>query len=81
MKAVGLWIAKGVGALFIVAAILQWLTFDYPNVSPWGVSIFSPGMFGQFVNWIIVCVLGAVGAFLWTLGGSSSKKPDSASNS
>ena len=68
MKAI---ILKPIGFIFMVAAFLQWITFDYPNVSPWWPgAAFAPGMGAQVVNWGIVGVLGGVGVCCFKLGSS-----------
>jgi hypothetical protein len=65
------------GALLVVAAVFQWLTFDYPDVNPlWPGAVFAPGMISQVVNWIVVCVLGGTGCALITVGKSKTSRPD-----
>lgn len=62
-------VAKVVGALFMVAALLQWLTFDYPNVNPFFPgAIFAAGMLSQVLNWVLVCILATIGWGFFTLG-------------
>lgn len=61
--------AKIIGVVFMVAAFLQWITFDYPDVNPFlPGAIFAPGMLSQVLNWLIVCVLATVGWGFITLG-------------
>ena len=61
--------AKVLGITLIVIAILQWITFDYPDVNPfWPGAIFAPGMASQVLNWLLVCILGSAGWGLFTLG-------------
>lgn len=61
--------ARILGVIFMAVALLQWITFDYPNVIPfWSANIFTPGMFSQFINWMVVCVLGAIGWGLFSYG-------------
>jgi hypothetical protein len=56
-------VSKVVGAVFIAAAVLKWATYEYPDALP---SVFTLGpMIGQVGNWLIVCILGAVGLALW----------------
>jgi len=51
------------------AAFLQWLTFDYPDINPfWPGAIFVPGVLSQVLNWLIICILAAVGWGFFTLG-------------
>ena len=62
-------LARIIGAAFMVAAFLQWLTFDYPDVNPFRPgAIFAPGMLSQVLNWLLVCVLAIVGWGLFTFG-------------
>lgn len=69
MKSLLRGVAKVVGVLFMAAAALQWLTFDYPNVNPfWPGAIFAPGVLSQVLNWVVVCVLATIGWGLFTLG-------------
>lgn len=43
-----------VGGLFLLAAFLQWITFDYPDVSPYmPFAIFAPGMMFQMINYLL----------------------------
>lgn len=60
-------LARCVGAIFIVLAILQWATFDYPNINPFVPgAIFAPGMLSQLVNFAIVIGLVGIGiGFFW----------------
>jgi len=61
--------SKIIGIGFMILALLQWITFDYPDVNPfWPGSIFASGMITQFFNWILVCILGAIGWGFFTLG-------------
>ncbi|OZG71772.1 hypothetical protein BTA51_19240 [Hahella sp. CCB-MM4] len=70
-------IAKAFGFLLMGLAFAQWITFDYPDVNPfWSGAIFAPGMLSQFVNWIVVCVIGASGWGLFQYGRSRSSNPD-----
>jgi len=65
-------IAQVVGVLFMVAAFLQWATYDYPDFNPFaGVSIFTPGVLGQVLNWLIVVVLATIGWTLFSYGRKS----------
>ncbi len=66
-------IAKLLGVLLMIAAFLKWLTYDYPNVSPWVLPILVPGVLGQVINWVVVVVLATAGLTLWNLG--DKKKP------
>ncbi|MER9445604.1 hypothetical protein NKI79_30450 [Mesorhizobium sp. M0340] len=51
-----------VGGLFLLAAFLQWITFDYPDVSPYmPFAIFASGMMVQTINYPFVCLLGMIG--------------------
>ncbi|PWJ84377.1 hypothetical protein C8D77_13311 [Mesorhizobium loti] len=62
MKSIVNVVLQIVGGLFILAAFLQWITFDYPDVSPYiPFAIFAPGMMSQMINWIFVCLLGTIG--------------------
>ncbi len=69
MKALLRWAAQLTGVLFMAAAFLQWLTFDYPDINPfWPGATLAPGMLSQVFNWAVVCVLAAIGWGLFTLG-------------
>ncbi len=62
-------IAKVAGIAVMALAFLQWLTFDYPDVNPfWPGAIFVPGMVSQFINYILVTVIGSIGFGLFKLG-------------
>ncbi len=66
-------LAKGIGGILMFLAFLQWITFDYPDVNPfWPGAIFSPGVVSQFLNWILVCTLGASGWLLFSYGSGKS---------
>ena len=73
-------LSRAIGVVLMVAAFLQWLTFDYPDFDPfWPVAIFVPGVLSQVLNWLIVCILAVVGwgfFTLWTfkLGARPSKE-------
>lgn len=70
-------ISKLAGAILILLAFLQWITFDYPDVNPfWPGAIFVPGMLSQVLNWGIVVVLGAAGWTLFTIGRLRSSQKD-----
>lgn len=65
MKSLCVAVLKLVGGLFLVAAFLQWIAYDYPDVNPYAFgAIFAPGMLSQLFNWILVCLLGTIGAVL-----------------
>lgn len=65
MKAVSVVVLQVLGGLFVIAAFLQWITFDYPDVNPFAPgAIFAPGMLSQLFNWILVCFLGTIGVLL-----------------
>lgn len=61
-------LTKGIGILFLIAAFLQWITFSYPMANDWWPIGLIPGMFSQFLNWIIVCLLATAGWGIFTLG-------------
>ena len=64
-------VAKILGILIMAAAFLQWITFDYPDVNPfWPGAIFVPGVASQFLNWIIVSIIGSAGYALFFYGKS-----------
>ena len=45
--------AKVLGIAPMVIAILQWITFDYPDVNPfWPGAMFAPGIASQVLNWL-----------------------------
>lgn len=74
-------LAKSSGALLVLLAFLQWITFDYPDVNPfWPGAIFAPGIFSQFLNWILVSILGAFGWLLLSYGGKTSSAQESAAS-
>ena len=63
------------GGGFLLAAFLQWLTFDYPDTNPFAPgAIFAPGMLSQLFNWIFVCLLGTTGIVLIGLARSWGQK-------
>lgn len=69
MKIILIGLSKLVGVVLMVLAFLQWVTFDYPDLNPfWPGAIFNPGMLFQFFNWLIVCILGASGWALFSVG-------------
>ena len=77
MRMIGVVIAKILGVLLMLTAFWVWISYDYPNVSPFAFGApLAPGMFGQVLNWIIVCILGAGGWFLFTLARKSKKVDD-----
>lgn len=58
--------ARIMGFLLMTLAFLQWITFEYPDVNPlWPGAILAPGMLSQILNWLVVCVTGASGWFLF----------------
>jgi len=70
-------IARIVGVALIVVAVLQWITFDYPDVNSWfSLSIFTPGMPSQILNYIIVVLIAAAGAPLLSFGRTGKDKQD-----
>ena len=66
------------GVILMVLAFLQWITYSYPEInitSFGGGGILAVGLIesiGLFVNWLLVCVLGASG---WGLFSWARKKP------
>lgn len=67
-------LAKVIGVGLMAVAFLQWITFDYPDVNPfWPGAVFAPGMLSQFVNWIIVCAIAAIGLLIFRAGGDDSR--------
>ena len=69
MKTMLIYIARILGVALMILAFLQWVTFEYPNVNPlWPGAILAPGMLAQVVNWLIVCVIGAAGWGLFSMG-------------
>ena len=69
MRTITRGLAKLVGTLLMIAAFIQWWTFDYPDVNPfWPGAMFAPGMFSQAVNWLVVCLLATAGWGVFTLG-------------
>lgn len=54
-----------VGGALVLAAILQWATYEYPDINAFAPgAIFAPGMLSQLFNWILVCFLGTTGVVL-----------------
>ncbi len=47
--------------MFLAAAVLQWLLFEYPDINPFAANIFTPGIISQVLNWLIVVVLATIG--------------------
>jgi hypothetical protein len=69
MRMAGIAAAKIFGVFLMAVAVWVWVSYEYPNVSTFTLGApFAPGMFGQVINWVIVCILGASGWFLFTLG-------------
>lgn len=65
MNAIVNFVLRIVGGLFLLAAFLQWITYDYPDVSPFVPGpIFAPGMISQMFNWLFVVFLGTVGCVM-----------------
>ncbi|WP_027170506.1 hypothetical protein [Mesorhizobium sp. WSM3224] len=65
MKALCAACLQVVGGAFLVVALLQWVTYEYPDLNPFMPgAIFAPGMLSQLFNWIFVCLLGTTGAVL-----------------
>jgi hypothetical protein len=65
-----------VGVIFLAAALLQWLTFDYPDMNPFGgVTIFTPGAISQVFNWVFVVVLATIGWGFFTYGKFRLREP------
>lgn len=57
---------RGLALVFFAFAVVQWITYDYPDVNPFFPgAILAPGMFGQFLNYLIVVALGTIGFLLW----------------
>jgi len=57
--------------ILIGLAFYIWITYDeyistIETLFPW---LNFPGVFKQVFNWLIVCILGGLGAFLWQLSG------------
>lgn len=51
-----------VGGALVVAAIVQWATYEYPDINPFAPgAILAPGMLSQLFNWVLVCLLGTTG--------------------
>jgi len=68
-------ISKAIGVVIMLLAFLQWITFDYPDVNPfWPGAIFAPGTLSQILNWLVVCVIGAIGWGFFTYGKGSSEE-------
>ena len=62
LKVLAQLVCGSIGILFIVLAILQWVSFDYPDVNPFiPGAIFAPGMLSQLVNFAIVVGLASIG--------------------
>lgn len=75
MKVVLIYLSKALGVLLMALAFLQWITFSYPAVNPlWPGAIFAPGMLSQVLNWLLVCVLGAIGWGLFSFGRASNER-------
>ncbi|PBB16544.1 hypothetical protein [Mesorhizobium sp. WSM4313] len=71
MKALCIAGLRLVGGVLIVAAVLQWATFDYPDINPFAPgAILAAGMLSQLFNWILVCLLGTTGVVLIGFGRS-----------
>ena len=69
MRQIAVLCSKGVGVLLMLLAVVQWITFDYPDANPLrGSGLLAPGMLSQVVNWLIVAVVAAVGWGFFTLG-------------
>jgi hypothetical protein len=63
--------AKCIGAALMLLAVWIWWSYSYSNINPLvtlGAPLFDPmGMIGQFLNWLLVCFLGASGWYLLSL--------------
>ena len=58
--------SKIISVLFLAAAVPQWISYEYPDTAPfWPGVAFAPGMIGQVVHWIIVCILATTGVGFW----------------
>lgn len=68
------WVYRALAAPFFVGAFGWWLLSPGPDCDPrqfGGCGIFDIGLvgiFGTFLNWLIVCLIAVPGAFLWTAG-------------
>lgn len=69
LKAIARLVARVVGTVFMAAAVLQWLTFNYPDINPfWPGAVFASGLLSQVLNWLLVCVLATIGWGFFTYG-------------
>ncbi len=51
MKALCAACLQVVGGVFLVVALLQWVTYEYPDINPFRPgAIFAPGMLSQLFN-------------------------------
>ena len=66
-------LAQVAGIILMILAFLQWITFDYPDVNPWTANILTPGIPAQLLNWLLVCMLGAIGGILFHFGRSGTR--------
>lgn len=60
-----------IGVALMLLAVWVWWSYNYSNINPLvtlGAPFFDPmGMIGQFLNWMLVCLLGASGWYLFSL--------------
>lgn len=69
MKTTMVVLRKILGGIFLAAAFLQWLTFDYPDMDAFKLGAgLTPGLWRQAVNWALVCLLAGIGYALFTWG-------------
>jgi len=63
-------IGKIFGVIFFITAFLTWISYEYPDFSPFFSNIFFPSFFEQIgvvVNWGLVVMQAVIGAYLWKL--------------
>ncbi len=62
------WIFRGLAVVFFVAALLQWISYNFLESE-----LESYGMISSVAGWFWTVVIAAPGCFLWGLAGSNLK--------
>lgn len=61
--------SMAIGMLLMISAFLQWITFEYPDASPFKFGfVFAEGLISQVINWVLVAIIGAIGWYLFSIG-------------
>jgi len=63
-------LTKIVGIALMISAFFTWITYDYPDINFLRLGILDIGLggtIGMMINWVLVCIQGAVGWYLYRL--------------